>query len=334
MRASSDVGAVLVHIDLDGDRVEPSSLAALAAGRAVASSWGGTLYAALIAHDPSAKRPVDGEDPTAPIRIASLGAQTNLTAVQTELGLAGADKIVVAMSTAPVLPMWFAVGTAWQGVLDHLRPRIVLFGAESPSAAELGPRTGARLGARLLLRARAIGVEEVELRDRDGGYVRASDGGAAVVLVGGPPPPMTADEDIDLVVLDAKGGADDRVELAGTVPAEVGHTIGAIVALGDDALDPAIAKEAARIARLLDAPVVGSANAARANAIGQGAVIEKNAPLAPEVCIAVGNPVIDLAGTTSVVRIGGGGGKAIDGSLSGPIQMNLAELRRALEEPE
>lgn|GEM_PF-1768566 len=330
MRASGDVGAVLVHIDLDGDHVEPSSLAALAAGRAVASSWGGTLYAALIAHDPSARRPAVGDDPTAPIRIHPT---TNLQQVQSELGRGGADKIVVAMTESPVLPMWFAVGNAWQKVLDHLRPRLVLFGAESPSAAELGPRTGARLGARLLLRARAIGVEEVELRDRDGGYVRASDGGAAVVLVGGPPPPMTADVDIDLVVLDAKGGADDRVELAGVVPAEVGHTVGAIVALGDDATDPAIAKEAARLARLLDAPVVGSANAARANAIGQGAVIEKNAPLAPEVCIAIGNPMIDLAGTTSVVRIGGGGGKAIDGSLSGPILVNLAELRRALEEP-
>ena len=43
--------------------------------------------------------------------------------------------------------------------------------------------------------------------------------------------------------------------------------------------------------------------------------------------------MVDLAGTTSVVRIGGGGGKAIDGSLSGPILVNLAELRRALEEP-
>jgi electron transfer flavoprotein alpha/beta subunit len=330
MRASSDVGAVLVHIDLDGDHVEPSSLAALAAGRAVASSWGGTLYAALIAHDPSARKPIDGEEPTAPVRLTSA---KRLKDVQTELGLAGADKIVVAMTASPVLPMWFSVGDAWQKVLDHLRPRLVLFGAESPSAAELGPRTGARLGARLLLRARAIGVEEVELRDRDGGYVRASDGGAAVVLVGGPPPAMTADEDIDLVVLDAKTGADDRVELAGTIPAEVSHTIGAIVALGDDALDPVIAKEAARIARLLDAPVVGSANAARANAIGHGAVVDKNAPLAPEVCIAIGNPVIDLAGTTSVVRVGGGGGKAIDGSLSGPIPMNLAELRRALEEP-
>lgn len=323
------MGAVLVHIDLDGDHVDASSLVALAAGRAVASSWGATLYAAMISHDPGTRNHIDGEAPTAPIRLSSI----DLHGVQSELGRAGADKVVVAMTPSKILPMWFAVGGAWQKVLDHLRPRLVLFGAEAPSAAELGPRTGARLGARLLLRARAIGVDEVELRDRDGGYVRASDGGAAVVLVGGPAPTMTADEDVDFVVLDDGVEPDPRVELAGTQPAEVLHTIGAVVALGDDATEPAIAKEAARLARLLDAPVVGSANAARANAIGQGAVIERNAPFAPEVCIAVGNPSIDLAGATSVVRVGGGGGKAIDGSLSGAIPMNLAELRRALEEP-
>ena len=45
---SADVACVLVHIDLDGDRPHPSSVAALAAGRAVASSWGATLYAALV----------------------------------------------------------------------------------------------------------------------------------------------------------------------------------------------------------------------------------------------------------------------------------------------
>ena len=39
----------------------------------------------------------------------------------------------------------------------------------SPSAAELGPRTGARIGARLFMRARTLGGDDVELRDRDGG---------------------------------------------------------------------------------------------------------------------------------------------------------------------
>ena len=128
MRASGDVGAVLVHIDLDGDHVEPSSLAALAAGRAVASSWGATLYAALIAHDPNARRDPGGDDPTAPIRLHST---TDLSDVQNELGLAGADKIVVygaplmAVHGAGLPPIWvFAlaiplsmVGTAAGGVV-------------------------------------------------------------------------------------------------------------------------------------------------------------------------------------------------------------------------
>jgi len=100
--------------------------------------------------------------------------------VEDVLARGGADKVVVAVSRSPVEPLWAAVGNAWQGVIDHLRPRLVLFGADAPSAAELGPRTAARIGARLLLRARASGIDDVELRDRDGGYARASDGGAAV----------------------------------------------------------------------------------------------------------------------------------------------------------
>jgi len=48
------VAAVLVHIDLDdAERPDASSLIALAAGRHVASSWGATLYAAVIVHDPA-----------------------------------------------------------------------------------------------------------------------------------------------------------------------------------------------------------------------------------------------------------------------------------------
>src|SRR5690606_21914263 len=55
----SDVAAVLVHIDRDGARPHASSLMALAAGRHVVSSWGATLYAALIAHNTSEKRSPD-----------------------------------------------------------------------------------------------------------------------------------------------------------------------------------------------------------------------------------------------------------------------------------
>ena len=176
------MGAVLVHIDLDGDRAHLSSLTALAAGRAVASSWGATLYAALVAHDPSEGEAREAPDSTA--RVVAASRVPGIGAIQAALARAGADKVVVAVTDAPIAPLWSAVGTAWQGVIDHLRPRLVLFGADAPSAPELGPRTAARIGARLLMRARATPGDHVELRDRDGGHVRAADGGAAVVLVG------------------------------------------------------------------------------------------------------------------------------------------------------
>src|SRR6185369_15711146 len=137
---------------------------------------------------------------------------------------------VVVLIDTPIVPLWSMLGTAWQGVLDHLRPRLVVFGADAPSAAELGPRTGARIGARLFLRARALGTEEVELRDRDGSYVRMTDSGAAVVLIGSAPrttapatPGAHGDDDIDVMVLTSPGGIDPRIELAGTAPAELVH---------------------------------------------------------------------------------------------------------------
>ncbi|MEO7735331.1 MAG: hypothetical protein ABIY55_30540, partial [Kofleriaceae bacterium] len=204
------MGAVLVHIDLDGDRPHPASLTALAAGRAVASSWGATLYAALVVHGTT----TGAADSTA--QLVSTGNVPAIEGAQSILARAGADKVVVALTDVVIAPLWSSVGTAWQGVLDHLRPRLVLFGADSPSAPELAPRTGARLGARMLMRARAVGVEDVELRDRDGGYVRSSDSGAAVVLVGGRQVSLTAEDDVDLVVLVVPGAADDRIELAGT----------------------------------------------------------------------------------------------------------------------
>ncbi len=320
------MGAVLVHIDLDGDRPHPASLAALAAGRAVASSWGATLYAALVAHDPS-----DRSAPDSTAQVVTTANIPEIEGVQSMLARAGADKVVVAMTDVALAPLWSSLGTAWQGVLDHLRPRLVLFGAESPSAAELAPRTGARLGARLLMRARAVGVEDVELRDRDGGYVRSSDSGAAVVMIGGAHPVLTADDDADLVVLVIPGGADERIELVSQVAAEVAHTSGAMVALGDDvANDPAIARNARELAALLGAPIVGNALATRGGAISQGGVVEKGSPLAPEVLIAIGNANLDLAGSTSLIRITPNPGKQVDGALTGPIGGSLSELVDAL----
>ncbi len=307
------MAAVLVHIDLDGDRPSPSSLVALAAGRHVASSWGATLYAAMIAHDK------DGS-----------GKAFGLEAAQSQLARAGADKVVVALTQAPTATLWALVGGAWQAVLDQLRPRLVLFGADAPSAAELAPRTGARIGARLFTRARTIGIEDVELRDREGGIVRASDSGAAVALVGRAVPVSSGDEDVDLVVIAASGGADPRIEIAGTAPAELAHTCGAIVAIGDDvATDAQIATDARRLASRLGGQLVGGAAAKREGLVGT--TLERTTPLAPELCVAIGSAQLDLAGSTNFVKIGAPGGKTVDGALAGIASVGLAELLKQLE---
>ena len=313
---SADVACVLVHIDLDGERVSASSLVALAAGRQLASSWGATLYAALIVHDPDAKGAADSTG-----QVISAAKVPGIDAIESLLAKGGADKIVVALTDAIVAPLWAAVGTAWQGVIDHLRPRLVLFGADAPSAAELAPRTGARIGARLLLRARTTGGDEVELRDRDGGYVRASDGGAAVALIGRASEVPAGDEDVDVVVLALPGGADERVEIAGSSPAEVAHTLGAIVALADDAAkDPKVAANANTLAQRLGGVVLGSA------------FLDNKTPLAPELCVMIGSANADVAGAASLIRIGAQPGKLVDGALPGTIDLGLAALVERLED--
>lgn len=319
------MGAVLVHIDIVGDRPHPASLAALAAGRAVASAWGATLYAAAIVHDPAqradtttagrSKRPLAGLDP-----------------LQAALARGGADKVVIALTDAVVAPLWAAVGGTWQGVLAQLLPRLVLFGADSPSAAELGPRTGARLGARLLTRARLTGSDALELRDRDGSCVRAEDGGAAVVLVGGPVPQVACEDGVDLLVLTLPGGADARVEIVGTGPVEVAHAPGVLIALADDlAAVAGVPEAAARLGALLGAPVIGSAAAARAGALTTGGVVDRAAALAPELAVVIGTPSIELAGATSVVHIGRAGVRGSAATLEGPAAEQLDALARALE---
>jgi hypothetical protein len=115
------------------------------------------------------------------------------------------------------------------------------------------------------------------------------------------------------------GSADERVEVIGSQPAELSHLTGAIVALGEDAAaDPAIAKNARRLAAALGAPVVSPPTIARAT------------PLSPEVLIAIGNVNADVAGATSLVRIAPNAGKQVDGALTGPIGSSLTELVDAL----
>ncbi len=333
------MAAVLVHIDLDGGEPHPSSLAALAAGRLVASSWGAALYAALIVHD---GREQGSADSTAQVMHTQLPA---VALTRARLARAGADKVIVAMSDVPVVPLWSALGAAWQAVLDHLRPRLVLFGADAPAAAELGPRTGARIGARLLLRARPITGNIVELRDRDGGYARAQDGGAAVALVGSAPRlpavlPTRGHDPIELVMIAVPGGGDPRIQLVGSGPAETVHTCGTVIAIGDDvATDPAVLADARRLAAGLGGVVVGGAGAE---------ALARNAAIAPELCVQIGAVALDLAGASCVIRLGGPkraetvpgsalgalpSPTSVDGAIAGAPGAALAELVDRLELP-
>jgi hypothetical protein len=327
------VASVLVHIDLDGERPNASSMAALAAGRHVATSWGATLYATVFVHDPAHVNPTRAIESPMPKSVA-------LGPLETALSRGGADKIIVALTRDPVAPLWATVGHAWQGVVDRVRPRLVLFGADAPSATELGPRTAARTGARLLLRASATGSDEVQLRDRDGGYVRSSETGAAVVLIGRAARLEAAAEpsQVDVVVLAMPGARDTRIELLSSAPAEPAELMqatGTLIALGDDvADDPDVAASARRLAELMNGQVVGGAAVAKAGVVSLGAVIDRTIGLAPELCIIVGAVQIDVAGATRVVKIGATGPcriTTVDGALTGAASVGLADLVSKLE---
>jgi hypothetical protein len=328
------VAAVLVHVDLVGDRPDASSLVALAAGRHVASSWGATLYAAVVVHDPNHSNVTSTHDDIAATTMPSV---RGLAEAESTLARAGADKVVIAVSRGPIAPLWSAVGNAWRGVVDHLRPRLVLFGADAPSAAELGPRTAARIGARLLLRARASGIDDVELRDRDGGYARVGDGGAAVAMVGRAPAiDQVADDcDVDVVVLAMPGNRDERIELVTTSPAEIAHASGTILVLGDDvANDARVTASAQRLARMMNAQLVGGTAAVRSGAVANGAIVDKTTPLAPELCVTIGGAQVDVAGATSVIKIGASPATrvaSVDGVVPGIAETGLADLVRKLE---
>ena len=111
------------------------------------------------------------------------------------------------------------------------------------------------------------------------------------------------------------------------------HTTGTVIAIGDEAArDPEIASATRRLARVIGATIVGSASAAATGLIAPGAVASRNAPLTPDLCIAIGSPAIDIAGSSSLVKIGATVAKGPDPVLAGPIAPQLVELIRALEE--
>jgi hypothetical protein len=170
--------------------------------------------------------------------------------------------------------------------------------------------------------------------------------GSAPVL---PPIPESHGHDpVEMIVLSVPGGGDARVELAGSAPAEIAHTSGALVALGDDvAGDAKIVADAKRLAAALGGAVVGGREAARVGAISAGGVLDKRTAIAPELCVQVGAVPLELAGASCVIRIGGrkradtssgapssaGTAKAVDGSIDGSPGDALAELVERLELP-
>jgi hypothetical protein len=327
------VAAVVIYVDVARSPesksryvIDRSSLAAVGVGRAIGTSWGATVYAVVVLHDGNMGGDIDTTG-----RVASATPLAGVNEIKQELGKAGADRIVLAISDVPPAPLWAALGVPWSGVLDHLRPRLVLFGAEAPSTAELAPRTGARIGARLLHRARAANGDDLELRDRDGGRVRSSDSGASVCSVVAGPPIAHAQELVPEITVLGLPGGDKRVEVAGAQPAEVVAGASTLIILGDDALDPGVIAGAQRLAQLIGAHVIGSPNAARAGAIALDHVVDTGAPLAPELAVIVGNLAIDLAGSTTIVRVGVDvSGKGLDGLLPPPMTNSLDELVNAL----
>lgn len=357
----------MVHIDVgrrarDGRPevcAEASSLTALTAARALASSWGATLYAVAI--------------------VAAETVPAALPVLRAELTAAGADRILIATVPHEPLPLWASLGAAWQLVLDQLRPRLVLFGADAPSASELAPRTGAKLGARLLARARVSTGDQVELRDPDGTHARASDSGAAVATIGtdlaaarmlarieelaamgrahtnpdvartsaptvidvnadtspiamGPDDvtdpngtALTFRPAIEVTVLATRAPADDRVEVVGSAAPDARHARRLVVALGSDALaDAATAGAARKLGARLGAVVL------------EARAVDETIALSPELYVQVGAAVGDLAGASSIVRLGvhpEDRRKGDDGALPAPLAAAVTDLARALTEP-
>jgi hypothetical protein len=65
--------------------------------------------------------------------------------------------------------------------------------------------------------------------------------------------------------------------------------------------------------------------------IATGAVVERSTPLAPELVVTIGGAQLDIAGATSVIKIGASASKTIDGALPGLADIGLAELLKRLE---
>ncbi|HTM19055.1 MAG TPA: FAD-binding protein [Kofleriaceae bacterium] len=119
------MASVLVHIEADGDRPSPDSLALLGEGRRIATTLGAVLHAAVVVPD--------GDIP-----VQSLGRT---------LGEAGADRVMLLRQPAAAGPAaWLGHGAALRRGCELASPILVLLAADQLGRA-LGPRLAAALRA-------------------------------------------------------------------------------------------------------------------------------------------------------------------------------------------
>ena len=71
--------------------------------------------------------------------------------------------------------------------------------------------------------------------------------------------------------------------------------------------------------------------AASKGVVEPGAVLERGAALAPEMCVSIGHPAIDLAGSACKITIGVSG-KHLEGAVLSGIADSLGDLARMLED--
>jgi hypothetical protein len=134
-------------------------------------------------------------------------------------------------------------------------------------------------------------------------------------------------------VLEFDSPADKSIELGAIEDADVAVATQPIVALADDVVGNAkLVADAKKLAALLDATIVGGA---AVKSVAGASVLPKASALAPELCISIGTSKLEVAGATSVIRIGAtdkAADKTADGTLPAPPDVSLASLVKHLED--
>jgi electron transfer flavoprotein alpha subunit len=247
------VASVVVHAVAHGAAPSRSSLAALAAGRAIASELGATLHVtvAIPETDPPAA-------PAPPLEMLFV-----------RLGRAGADRVEL-LPRADAGPVrWSRTGAALARLCRRLAPRLVLFGAND-DGGDIAPRLAANLGSAFFANAQLCGDRREPALERyvDGRRTAlrlrisalrvplvATVGGGDVSIESGEPDvdvaaPVDGEPD-GLTWLDALADPGAALDAATTM-----------VAIGG-ATSPAEAELAGELARALAGELVGTASAHR-----------------------------------------------------------------------